>query len=147
MQFKTNSLAGSFEHVLRDDPAFDQKAEGFDKAFERAVETGDFSAVPRTPGGPEPAVWTLRHLTERQWRFCLDLIERFGSSSALYDMVALGLESVKGAGIAIERDFDVRRRGWEVVKEEQLDEIERRFRGAINELANRIGAVRRPRNG
>jgi hypothetical protein len=141
---KTKTLVGPYEHVLRDDPALDQKAAGFQEAYDRAIETGDFSKVPRADG-QEPAVWTLRHLTAQQWRFVQDVHDRVGLNSALLEAFALGLVEVKGVpGFELERAPDPKRRGWEAVRPEQLEQ----FTGElVNEIGGRAVAEKNPRNG
>lgn len=141
---KTASLVGPYEHVLRVDPAFDAKAKDFAEAYDRAIETGDFSAVPRRAGGPEPVVWQLRHLTDQQWRFVQDLTDRYGLNTSLFDAVALALTGVRGLELEIDRAPDRRRRGWEAVTDEVMARIPD---DTVNQLGLRVVAAQNPRNG
>lgn len=144
MQYlKTKSLVGPYEHVLRDDQALDQKAEGFDAAYERALETGDFQDVPRRQG-LEPAVWTLRHLSEPEWRFVQDISGRFGLNSACYEAVALSLMGAKGVALDVERAPAASRRGFLSVIPEQMEQL---AADVVNELGFRVIGERGPRKG
>lgn len=150
MQYlKTKSLVGPYEHVLRDDPAFDhgktaKARKAFDEAYERALETGDFKAVPKH-AGVEPVVWRLRHLTAAEWRWVQDVNSRFGLNSACLEATALALESVDGIpDFQIERGADRARRGWEAVVPEQLERLES---AVVNELGLRVFGDQSPRKG
>lgn len=144
MQYlKTKSLTGEYVHVLKDDQALDQKADGFDAAYKRALETGDFSAVPRSQG-LEPAIWKLRHLTEPEWRYVQDVSGRYGLNSACYEAVALSLLGVKGVDLDIERTPASSRRGFPSVLPEQMEQL---TADVVNELGFRVIGERGPRNG
>lgn len=144
MQYlKTKSLVGPYEHVLRDDPALDQKADGFDEAYARALETGDFAPVPRHAGA-EPVVWKLRHLKAAEWRFVQDVSGRFGLNSACLEAVALALLSVKGIELRVERSPSASRRGFEAVIPEQLEQLDG---DVVNELGFRVIGEQGPRKG
>lgn len=143
MKFLRKTLVGPYEHVLRDDPALDQKAEGFAAAYDQALETGDWSKVPRHPG-QEPVVWILRHLTAAEWRWVQDINARCGLNSACLEATALALESVRGVELEVRRAPAAARRGFESVVAEQIEQL---TSAVINDIGLRVVAEQGPRNG
>ena len=145
MQFlRAKTLVGPYEYVLKDDPALDRKAKGFAEAFDRAIETHDFSAVPKHPG-LEPVVWRLRHLTAAEWRLVQDVNGRFGMNSACLDATALALVGVDGlVDFEVKRAVDRTRRGFEAVEAGLLEQLEP---AVITELGLAVFADHLPRKG
>lgn len=95
MQIRTASLTGHYEYIYEFDDALDHDAPDFADRYKRALETSDWSALPRKPG-QDPVIWKLKHLRGRAYSRLLDLHRRAGTADqnsveALYEAAALAL--------------------------------------------------------
>lgn len=138
MHIKTKSLAGEYEFIRSNDPAFsndapeDEKPEAREKrekdwatAYDLACETGDFSALPLKEG-KTPAVWRFRHLSSKQRAWLRDRYSQVGFHLLALDAVALSLvgaanaDGPGGQPLDVKREKDPERHGWIAVCEEQM---------------------------
>ncbi|HMG21787.1 MAG TPA: hypothetical protein VK607_10735 [Kofleriaceae bacterium] len=160
MRVKTQSLVGEYWHVDEDDPAIDKSEPKWRAAFERALETGDLNALPLKNGASDPpAIFRLRHLSAREYRWLLDYdARREGVNEMMWEAVALALIGVRGVTDQDGRPLELERGrfpgcgSWQSAKPEQVnalmaDEDGRYEADRLNRLAERVLVDTAPRKG
>jgi hypothetical protein len=92
------TLVEDYDHICRDDPAFDSEASGYDELYEKCLEDGNWDRLPRK-NGEDPTIWRLRHLRGMAKRKLADyLVEanRTGLNAAVVAYAAkMGVISCK----------------------------------------------------
>lgn len=134
-----NTLVADYEHVVDSDPCFDTEAPGWSEAWEQYLDSGDWTALPRSG---EPTVFTLRHLRGKAkvkiQGLLADAQTRF---MALYMTAQYAIVSIKGATlngkpVAVKPDRDPET-GTPRVPEHQMAQFYEAWPEAILDVATR----------
>ena len=150
LSFSRSTLVEDYLHYWEGDPAFDKDADNFKAEYDKAVESGDWSNVPRAEGGAEPTGFKLRHLRGKARRYVQDIADR-GGMQALREVAALALTGLKDApdprndGKDYHLSFETNEVGMKVVSEKDMDELDRFDGGTlVNSIGSRAAKEMRP---
>lgn len=161
MRVRTQTLVGEYWYIDENDPAIDKEPKDWRERYERALETGEMSAMPLKNGSSEPpAIFRLRHLSAREYTWLGDYAARQrGPNEMLWEAIALALLGVKNVtdegGKAIEvvraRHTEVTPH-WQTARGDQVDalladEDGRYDKDRLSRMALRILQDRSPRSG